>query len=317
MIFYALCLTPYRAAFPMTTKDVPYKASRDVLELLYLRAGMDRETFVERLAQEMKKAEPKRNIRAIRQQVRGWIDGLHEPKGKSRDFLTAFFARIWPEGQPAFDLKSLSMSAEQLMAQDESYMKAANERKKFTGIFKKYQDYVDTVKDGLEALCTSHEHDFYLYRKHSNGKLVQDFLRVEGHGKGHVLAYLYQYSEHKTAIKEYEGFGFFYRRGLFYLIFTTPTEMDGPEPSFLIFDIDNQNKYVKGTVSGVSDKHHPSCGVVLMKKCKETRMDDPKKCVGALSDLKTPRKTIKEINEMLLEAIREQISKYYKEKSPE
>ncbi|BBL77558.1 hypothetical protein MishRS11D_46560 (plasmid) [Methylomagnum ishizawai] len=284
---------------------------------------MDEKTCIERLSQYLLKTKDSEaaNIRAIRQQVRGWFEGVHEAKGKSLDHLAAFFAAVWPQEDRPFDPKWLCMSVDEL--QNENYMKAVYELKRFTGIFKPYQEYVDTVKDdSLKGLCIDHEYDFYLYRMHSSKKLARDVLRVKSHGRGHVVAELYQYSEHftsikirETSIKTYKGFGFFYQQRLFYLIFMSPTKKDGPEPSFLILNIDDKNMYVEGTISGISDNHSPSCGVILREKC-EKRLDDPKEYVGVLEKFNVPLEKVREIKGKMEDLLKIQVDKY-KEKSPE
>jgi hypothetical protein len=268
----------------------PKRIDPKVLEVLIHQAGLTNKLFIEKLAHYLAEQKEQSNIRPLRQQVRGWLEGIHEPKGDSRTLLASFFSQQWPEDRQPFESKWLTMTLEELMALDKTYMQAIDERRRFTGIFRKYQEYVDKTPDSLRNLCKNHEHDYFLYRYHSSGELVRDVLRVTGHGQGHLLVTLYQHTQHDQypqGIKTYEGMGFFYRLDLLYLFFTADTEEDGPEPAFLIFRVDNSNTYVLGTVAGISDQHAPLCNVVLRRRLKE-RLPQPQNAVALFKNLHLP-----------------------------
>ena len=133
-------------------------------------------------------------------------------------------------------------------------------------------------KDLVKRMVSKYCHKcFFIYRIHTNGRLVRDVLRFKGHDEENIFCTVYQYTTHLASdardwnwknIKRFNG-NLFFNHSILDITFASPEydEEHGPEYGQIIFPWMLSSEERLGILTGLTDDNYiPAAVTILIRR---------------------------------------------------
>ena len=221
--------------------------------------------------------------------IDGWWDEGRKPQGKDQNRqmlrLQLFFRRLAqrdPRAQVIWRRSWLDKPLSSLEDEGIDELRAAvrkfQQPYSFARFYRDYAVCTDLLSKTVKKYCG---HFFYLYRIHSDGKLVRDVLHVRGRDQEKIFCNLFLYTDRVIEspkypdwhnIQRYKGNVLFNQTSV-YVICVSPDydSEQGPEYVHIVFKRMLDRVDAMGSITALTDEDHaPASFAVYIQKLEES-----------------------------------------------